>query len=154
MPCPCSTHGAPLAWLRAHGSLTRHLVRVCPGILRVDVVREGWVRAEVATARRLGVRPGTRLWRREVRLVCGAVPYVHAQTWMTPAGVRALGLGRLGGRPLGHVLFRKDARRLRREVLRPAAPGQPWGRSTLYLLRGHRLLVREDFLPGLPPFRG
>ena len=49
--------------------------------------------------------------------------------------------------------FRKDARRLRREVLRPCAPGQPWARSTLYVLRGHRLLVREDFLPGLPPFR-
>lgn len=153
MPSPFSPRGAPLAWLRAHGSLTRHLVRVCPQSLRVEVVREGWVRADTAPARRLGVRPGTRLWRREVRLVCGAEPYVHAVTWMTPAGVRALGLGRLGGRPLGHVLFRKDARRISREVLRPAAPGQPWARSTLYVLRGHRLLVREDFLPGLPPFR-
>ncbi len=145
---------APLAWLHAQGSLTRHLARVCPETLQVEVLREGWVRADVWPALRLGVRPGTRLWRREVRLVCGAEPYVHAMTWMTPAGVRALGLGRLGGRPLGHVLFRKDARRMGREMLPPSAPGQPWARSTLYSLRGHRLLVREDFLPGLPPLRG
>jgi len=142
----------PLAWLYAPGSLTRHLARVCPGPLWVEVIAEGWHVADVGVARDLEVRSGTRVWRREVRLGCGSTPYVHALTMASPAAIRALGLTRLGRRPLGHLLFRKGARRLKREVLRPR-PGQPWARRTVYLLRGHRLLVQEAFLPGLPPRR-
>jgi len=141
---------SPQAWLHAPGSLTRRLARACPGVLRVGVVEEGWTRAALEPARRLGVRMGRRIWRREVVLRCDGRDYVHAVTWVTEAGWRALGLGRLGGRPLGHVLFRRSARRLRREIL-PPREGRPWARRTLYVLRGHRLLVREDFLPGLPP---
>lgn len=146
--CPSS----PRAWLRAPGSLTRHLVRACSGALRVRVVEEGWTSAELEPAERLGVRIGRRVWRREVILRCDDRPYVHAVTWMTEAGRRALGLGRLGGRPLGHVLFRRSARRLKREIL-PPREGRPWARRTLFELSGHRLLVQEEFLPGLPPFR-
>ncbi|MEW6765958.1 MAG: chorismate lyase [Pseudomonadota bacterium] len=142
----------PLAWLYAPGSLTRHLARVCLGQLWVEVIAEGWREADVGVARDLEVRPGTRVWRREVRLGCGSTPYVHAITLSSASGARALGLARLGRRPLGHLLFRKGARRLRREVIR-ARPGQTWARRTLYLLRGHRLVVQEAFLPGLPPFR-
>lgn len=143
---------APQAWLRAPGSLTRHLARACAGSLRVDVLAESWGKADTRGARDLDLRPGSRVWRREVRLSCGEHDYVHAMTLASPVAVRVLGLARLGRRPLGHLLFRKGARRLKREVIRPR-PGQPWARRTVYLLRGHRLLVQEAFLPGLPPRR-
>ena len=152
MSFPSPITRKPSAWLRAPGSLTRHLQRACPGVLRVHVMNEGWVRADLAPAKHLQVRVGARIWQREVMLRCDGQPYVHAVTWMTGAGHRSLGLGRLGGRPLGHVLFRKSARRIKREVV-PPHDGRPWARRTLYVLRGHRLLVQEDFLPGLPSLR-
>ncbi|MEW6444569.1 MAG: chorismate--pyruvate lyase family protein [Pseudomonadota bacterium] len=151
MPPP-SQPRAPLAWLHAPGSLTRHLARVCGEAPRVDVMAEGWVRAAVDEARLLGIRAGGRIWRREVRLGCGSVSYVHAVTLASASTVRSLGLGRLGVRPLGRLLFRRGARRLAREILRPHA-GQAWGRRTLYLMGRHRLLVQECFLPGVPPRR-
>ncbi|MEW6727731.1 MAG: chorismate--pyruvate lyase family protein [Pseudomonadota bacterium] len=147
----------PLAWLRAPGSLTRHLARVCPGRLVVEVLGEGWAEADPASARLLGLRIGARVWRREVRLSCrhaGAwTPYVYAITLGSPAAQRRLGLARLGRRPLGSLLFRGGARRLELAVLPPGRSGPRWARRSLFLLRGHRLLVWEAFLDGLPPFR-
>lgn len=147
-----------LAWLRAPGSLTRHLARACPGRLVVEVVREGWARADHDAARWLKLRPGSRVWRREVRLHChqaaASTPYVHAITLCPTQSLRALGLNRLGARPLGSLLFKRGARRLVRETLRPGRRHGPyWARRSLFLLCGQRLIVQEVFLPGLPPLR-
>lgn len=142
----------PLAWLRARGSLTAHLQRVCRDRLRVVIRAEGASTAPPKQARQLGVETRRLLWRREVELYCGNTPFVHAVTWMRLESRHALGLSRLGRRPLGHVLFRKGAILAHREIVKPRR-GQPWARRTLYLLRGHRLLVQEAFLPALPPFR-
>jgi len=146
-----------LAWLRAPGSLTRHLARVCPGRLVVEVLGEGWAKADPASARLLGLRSGARVWRREVCLSCRHAgewtPYVHAITLSSPEAQRMLGLARLGRRPLGSLLFRTGARRLSLEILHPGRRQPHWARRSLFLLRGHRLLVWEDFLPGLPAFR-
>lgn len=155
---PYAPSRPPRAWLRAQGSLTRHLARVCPGRLVVEVLGEGWAAADPASARLLGLRMGVRVWRREVRLACrhagGQTAYVHAVTLSSPAALRVLGLARLGRRPLGSLLFRQGARRLVREFLPPGHRGRPhWARRSLFLLRGQRLLVQESFLPGLPPFR-
>lgn len=160
-PCPMPAvrpHARPpLAWLRAPGSLTRHLARVCPGRLVVEVLGEGWAKANSTSARLLGVRVGARVWRREVRLACrhaeAWTPYVHALTLGSPAAERGLGLARLGQRPLGSLLFRHGGRRLELVILPPGRSGPWWARRSLFLLRGHRLLVWEVFLDGLPPFR-
>lgn len=148
---------APFAWLRAPGSLTRHLARACPGRLVVEVVGEGWGAADAASARLLGLRMGGRVWRREVRLSCRHegewTAFVHAVTLGSPEAHRMLGLARLGRRPLGSLLFRGGARRLSLEVLRPGRRRPRWARRSLFLMRGQRLLVQEDFLPDLPPFR-
>ncbi|MDM7463183.1 MAG: chorismate lyase [Tepidimonas taiwanensis] len=147
----------PLAWLRAPGSLTRHLVRVCPGSLVVEVLGEGWAKADPASARLLGLWGGARVWRREVCLACRHAgtwtPYVHAITLGSPAAQRRLGLARLGQRPLGLLLFRGGARRLELAILPPGRSGPQWARRSLFLLRGQHLVVWEAFLPGLPPFR-
>ncbi|MDM7322170.1 MAG: chorismate lyase [Gammaproteobacteria bacterium] len=152
------THSRPpLAWLRAPGSLTRHLVRVCPGSLVVEVLGEGWAKADPVSARLLGLRTGAQVWRREVRLSCrhaGAwTHYVHAITLGSPAAQRRLGLARLGQRPLGLLLFRRGGRRIKFAILTPGRSGPRWARRSLFLLRGHRLLVWEAFLEGLPSFR-
>lgn len=153
----CPSPRPPLAWLRAPGSLTRHLARACPGRLVVEVIGEGWADADPISARLLGLRIGARVWRREVRLACRRAdemtPYVHAVTLSSPEAHRMLGLARLGRRPLGSLLFRGGARRLSLAILPPVHTDPRWARRSLFLLRGHRLLVREEFLPGLPSFR-
>ncbi|MEW5837474.1 MAG: chorismate lyase [Pseudomonadota bacterium] len=147
---------APKSWLNAPGSLTRHLRRACAATLSVDVRTEGWVSAEREVARALRVRLGVKVWRREVVLRCADVPFVHAQSYATRAGGRALGLQRLGGRPLGEILFVRAAYCARRAILRRfslSGNGKPWRRWALYVVRGHPVLLYEDFLPGLPRSR-
>ena len=145
-----------LPWVYAPGSLTKHLRRACKGALHIDVQVQGWGRAENKVAGVLGMRAGRRVWRREVVLRCDAVPFVHALSFTTSAGARALGLQRLGGRPLGEILFARSAYCAQRGVLRrfskPRA-GEAWRRWALFVVRGHPLLLFEDFLPGLPAKR-
>lgn len=152
-----SLNPVPKAWLYAPGSLTKQLRRVCAGELHVDVQAQGWVRAEVREARALGVCLGVRLWRREVVLRCENTPYVHAVSFSTPAGAQVLGLRRLGLRPLGNVLFVRGADCAQRGVVRRfarPAPGRHWRRWALFVVRGHPVVLYEDFLPALPPRRG
>ena len=143
---------APKTWLNAPGSLTRHLRRACAGKLTVDVQAQGWVSAASEVAHAFGVRPGVKVWRREVLLRCADAPWVHAQSFATRAGARALGLQHLGGRPLGEILFTRSSRRVRRAVVQPKMAA-PWRRLALFKVRGHVVLLYEDFLPELPQRR-
>ncbi|MDD2893252.1 MAG: chorismate lyase [Halothiobacillaceae bacterium] len=149
-------HDVRRAWLLSPGSLTKRLRRVCPGSVHVDVLSEGWVRAEAKVAHALAVPLGVWVWRREVILRCNELPYVHAVSFAGRVGVRALDLQRLGGRPLGEVVFSRGSRCEKRGVVRrfgvhPA--GAPWRRWSVFNVRGHRVLLYEDFLPSLPPRR-
>ncbi len=148
-----SEQRVPRAWLVAPGSLTKRLRRVCPGLLRVEVLAEGWVRADSVVARVLGVPCGVWVWRREVVLRCDAQPYVHAVSFAGRAGVLRLGLQRLGRRPLGEVLFRRGSRCEKKGVLRRFGahlPGEPWRRWSVFQAHEHRVLLYEDFLAALP----
>jgi chorismate--pyruvate lyase len=150
-------HDVRRAWLLSPGSLTKRLRRVCPGRVHVDVVAEGWVRAESAVARILAVPVGVWVWRREVVLRCDALPYVHALSFVGRAGVRRLGLRRLGQRPLGEVLFRRGSQCEARGVVRrftAQSTGRAWRRWSVFKVQGHRVLLQEDFLSALPPLRG
>jgi chorismate--pyruvate lyase len=147
---------APRAWLVAPGSLTKQLRRVCLGTLCVDVLAEGWVRVERVEARALGVRCGMWVWRREVVLRCEGQPYVHAVSFAERAGVLRLGLRRLGQRPLGEVLFKRGSRCEGRGVVRTfglRSPELPWRRWSVFKVHGHRVLLYEDFMAAVPPFR-
>ncbi|OGB24135.1 MAG: hypothetical protein A3I66_11020 [Burkholderiales bacterium RIFCSPLOWO2_02_FULL_57_36] len=104
---------------------------------------------------------------REIALMDGDMPLLLARTLIPSA--TAQGRNRrslqLGNKPLGQLLFQKKSpvwktrqmvllnrsRPLWKAVKRvlPAAPASLWGRRTMYLFRGHPLLVTEIFLPAL-----
>lgn len=137
-------------WLLARGSLTRHLRRTAHGRFRVDPIGETWVYADTRCAQWLGVRAGQRIWRREVRLLGMEQVWVHAHTLANPRAWKLLRLNRLGSRSLGSVLYRKGAVRARFALLRAPGSGR-WARQTLHALPGGaRLLVTEEFVPGIP----
>lgn len=116
----------------------------------------------------LGAGPEQATWIREVRLHCGRETWVFARTLMPMRSLRGplRALTRLGRRPLGEVLFSDPTtRRLRVEVARITPrhhlfahatvhlrrpPAAIWGRRTLFLYGGERILVNELFLPDVP----
>ena len=57
-------------WLVDTGSLTRRVVRACPGRMRVRVLRQAWGRADLGEAVALGMNRHGRVWLREVHLLC------------------------------------------------------------------------------------
>ncbi len=154
-------------WLVDTGSLTRRVVRACPGHMRVEVLREVWGRADAGEAVTLGMHRNrqSRVWLREVRLLCDEQPWVYARTVIpvhTLTGP-ARCLLHLGSRPLGAVLFAdpmvvrggvevarlQPHHRLYQRAALPsvAMPAILWGRRSVFWIGNRPLLVAEVFLP-------
>jgi len=95
-----------LPWLTDHDSLTA-AVRARCGELRVRVLRQGLGRVLPDEAPLVGVRPGARVWVREVALVADGVPWVWARSVARPGDLRNAwrDLAGLGNRSLGAALF-------------------------------------------------
>jgi chorismate--pyruvate lyase len=157
-------------WLLDEASLTQRLQACCDAGFRIERIAQGWMRPLPGEARALGMRPGTAALVREVRLLCGNVPWVVARTVIPRATLtgRHRRLARLGNRSLGAVLFADPsmkrgaleiARLERGEALHALvtrglakAPGELWGRRSQFRLAGKPLLVCEFFLPAIPEF--
>ena len=95
-----------LPWLTDHDSLTAAVrARCCE--LRVRVLRQGLGRVLRDEAPLVGVRPGARVWVREVVLVADGVPWVWARSVARPGDLRTAwrDLAGLGNRSLGAALF-------------------------------------------------
>ena len=146
-------------WLDEPGSLTRRLRRAFRGQLQVQVLRQQWSRPFADEAWRLGLRPGSRVWCREVLLGSREQPWIFARSVIAPRALRGRyrQLRRLGGRPLGAMLFgRVPVRRGAIEVcrllpddgLRRRAPGDTpvWARRSVFQVGSKSLLVTEVFL--------
>jgi chorismate--pyruvate lyase len=154
------------AWLSDCGSLTQRLKSHCASF-RVVPLATGLARANADEYALLGVAPGTRVYVREVLLLCNEVPVVFAHSVLPPAGLRGgwSGITRLGSRSLGEALF--SDHRIERQPLayrrvqhdhplyRAAARQQAvsdsslWARRSVFCLNRHPLLVTEVFLPTL-----
>ncbi len=134
-------------WLQASGSLTRQLTLAAGGRFAVEPVREGFARCSIEDSRRLGVRAGSRVWRREVLLYgADAVPWVAACT-LVPQGFlsgRGRRLRHLGRRSLGQQLFARGRRPAATRWIDHSTLG--WRRTTRYGLPGGAVLVSEVFL--------
>lgn len=146
-------------WLDEPGSLTRRLRRAFRGRLQVQVLSQDWARPFADEAWRLGLRPGSRVWCREVLLGSPEGDWVFARSVIAPSALRGRyrRLRRLGGRPLGAMLFgRVPVRRGPIEVcrlgpddgLRRRAPGEGrvWARRSVFQVGTKSLLVAEVFL--------
>ncbi|CAK0747681.1 putative chorismate pyruvate-lyase [Gammaproteobacteria bacterium] len=152
-------------WLIDTGSLTRRVLRACPGQMQVRVLRQVWGRPDAGEALALGIERHSRVWLREVQLLCNDQSWVYARTVIpvTTLTGPARCLLRLGNRPLGAVLF-ADPSVIRGGVeiasLQPrhrlyqratsslaVTPAFLWGRRSLFWMGGRPLLVAEVFLP-------
>ncbi|QKT03308.1 chorismate lyase [Ectothiorhodospiraceae bacterium 2226] len=147
-------------WLTSTDSLTRRVAEACGGAgFRVALLGQRRVRPREDERRLLGMGRGEQALLREVFLMCGSTPWVYARTVIPLRSLRG-GLRRLahlGERSLGSVLFADPAtRRERVEYGALAGADAPagarhdaalWGRRSVFVLRGRRLLVSEFFLP-------
>ena len=138
-------------WLTDHDSLTA-AVRTRCGELRVRVLRQGLGQALPDEAPMVGVRPGARVWVREVALVADGVPWVWARSVARPGDLRTAwrDLAGLGNRSLGAALF-ADPRVGRGNLLARALDRRdPRGRSAAacfgmeHLGADHSNLIHPD----------
>lgn len=160
-------------WLTDHDSLTA-AVRARCGELRVRVLRQGLGRVLPDEAAMIGVRPGARVWLREVALLADGVPWVWARSVARPGDLRTAwrDLAGIGNRSLGAALF-ADPRVGRGNLLVRALDGRDrrgrgaaacfaaggveaaqlaplWARRSLFCRGQGRILVTEVFTPGIP----
>ena len=155
-----------LSWLREPGSLTARLKASCREF-SVHCLRQVQQPAGRDEGVFLGLRPGSRVWVREVLLCCDGVPVVFAHTVMArrPRHPFDLRFGALGERSLGSLLFSDprivrgrlqfrhlDARHpmFRRAVAALSdAPSSLWARRSGFGCGAKTVLVNEVFLPAL-----
>lgn len=140
-------------WLLDTGSLTRRLRLASGGDFSVRVLARRWERPRLDERRRLGLPDRAVALVRQVQLLCHGRPVVYARTVLPRTALRGSvrRLARLGGKPLGEMLFRDSTMRRGVTEIGPVTTGDglEWGRRTVYHLRGQRLLVSEIFLPPL-----
>lgn len=155
------------AWLLDPDSLTKRLQQNCGDDFQVRVFSQSWHKPALDEALVLGIRHDQWAWLREVHLYCGDTALVFARTVIphrTLTG-RERRLARLGGRPLGAVLFADP--HISRSVVELARiprgsnpfeiavhpltrkPREIWGRRSVFYLGNKPLLVSEIFLPAI-----
>lgn len=157
---------ALIPWLREKNSLTKRLIRICPGILTVKVLKQDWGQTNFEETQALGMKYRSRIWQREVLLLCNKQPWIFART-IIPI-ITIMGPGRrlmyLKNRPLGSALF-NDPAIIRRNIkifccnsnhplyqkalisYSPlTSPPIFWGRHSLFWIGIKQLLVTEIFL--------
>lgn len=146
------------------GSLTARLVKHCGGKFSVKLISIKRATPTPDEKFALGLDPRSQSVIREVLLCCDERPLVYARTIIPVSSLRGSlrGLALLGNRPLGAVLF-ADKLMQRKPVeitsLTAAHKCYSWtqnkgsevvyGRRSVFILKGQKLLVSEFFLPEL-----
>ena len=155
---PCC--GAYRNWLKDQGSLTRRLQERC-STFHVAGVTQRWAKPLPDESRLLRLRRGACALIREVWLRGGRADLVYARSVLPRASLRGVwrGLGKLGARPLGAVLF-GDARVKRypmsfcklsfnHPISRRVGRSALWARRSVFVRANRAILVTEVFLPGV-----
>jgi chorismate--pyruvate lyase len=153
-------------WLLEPGSLTRRMRLYCDG-LKLSLLARAHARPFHDEASILHTHYQEYAFVRQVRLGCADQPWMYARTIMplkTLTGAERR-FQRLGGKPLGDVLFSgkpkargplEIARILPRHRLFQLATAdldleasELWGRRSVFFLHAKPMLVTEVFLPGI-----
>ncbi|ENO79428.1 chorismate--pyruvate lyase family protein [Thauera sp. 63] len=161
-----------IPWLTDPSSLTARIRARCEHV-SVNLLSQGLASAVPDEATLLGLRPGERVWVREVLLLADGRPVVFARTLLPRGHVRGAWnlFHGFGARPLGAALFadraisraplacaRLDARDARYHRVRAAlaahapselVPREVWGRRSLFHRHHRALMVSEFFLPAI-----
>lgn len=153
-------------WLFDSASLTRRLRRVS-NCFRVELLSNQRERPMRCERQVLGMDDRALALVRQVRLYCDGEAKVYARTVMPLSSLtgRRRRLARLGGKPLGEMLFRDPTMsRGEMEVAQLSeghrfyglavqglndVPETLWGRRSVFKISGYPLLVNEFFLPPL-----
>ena len=133
----------------------------------VKVQTQGWGCVTPSESSILGIPKGLRSMLREVELRCDTQTWIFARTLIPATNLKggAKRLAFLKNKPLGAVLFADpNTKRLAIEVAKidsrhdifyratknlAFTPTELWGRRTLFVFSGKKLLVNEIFLPTL-----
>ena len=165
-------HQAPRQWqpwLSDTGSLTQKIEQAIGQKLEVVVLHDCRQNLNSDESRYFHCKI-KRCRVREVLLCVNQIPLVMAHSIIPTASSSGSNhaILRLGKKPLGAVLFAKTRMHSKKKPLReitrldknsplwkkcfkqfPTLPKAVWARRTLYMLKGHPLLVNEVFLPAL-----
>lgn len=151
--------GVLAKWLAANGSLTARLEALSGNRLLVMPTFEGRITLDLADKRALNLpsRPQS-AWLREATLLGQVGDDGTAQAWVAARSVfpfasltkDARKLTRLGGTPIGYVMFGRGGAVLAARWLTRTAQG--WQRSSVYDWQGRRVLISETFLPAFVDF--
>jgi len=139
-------------WLLNDCSLTQRLTEQAQGDFHVEVLNEGFSTPNADEQARLNLKPGARVWIREVNLYGGDAAWVYARTLIPEEGI--LGelnrLAKIGNRPLGAILFNdKRVRRGPIETANTLIAGESMPRPTrrsCFTFNDHAIMVAESFL--------
>ncbi|WP_303787112.1 chorismate lyase [Azovibrio restrictus] len=151
-------------WLTERGSLTARL-RACCQTFELRCLTQRLEVLDADEAARLGVRPGSLAWVREVLLLTDGVPVIFAHTVMArrPRHPFDLRFGALGERSLGSLLFsdpgiargplefrcldQRHPLHRRAEAILGPLPARLWARRSHFGRQAKGVLVTELFLP-------
>ncbi len=161
-------------WLADKQSLTQRLKAHSQHRFRVHLDSQQWARPLWNERQMLAMPDRSVALVRKVHLLVDELPVVYARTVIPKATLSGQyrGLGHLGCRPLGEVLFADPAMRRERMAFSLIKPGQAlfdeamagidsswidlnqkkngfWGRCSLFRLKRKCLLVSEFFLPDM-----
>ncbi|VAW83650.1 Chorismate--pyruvate lyase [hydrothermal vent metagenome] len=154
-------------WLIDAQSLTKRLKAYSKHSFRVQLDSQQWERPLRSERQVLAMPDRGRALVRKVHLLVDETPVVYARTVIPEATLsgKYRGLGHLGCRPLGEVLFADPAMRRESMTFAQIKQGQAlydeamvdmhqvsdafWGRRSLFWLKKECLLVSEFFLPNI-----
>lgn len=148
-------------------SLTKRLKACSKHSFRVRLDSQQWERPLWSERQVLAMPDRGRALVRKVHLLVDETPVIYARTVIPKATLsgKYRGLGHLGCRPLGEVLFADPVMRRESMVFSQIKPDQDlydeamvdvnqvsdafWGRRSLFWLKKECLLVSEFFLPSM-----
>lgn len=175
---PLAWHPVPVSapvdirwWLLHRDSLTR-LLQARSEQFRVEPVFQALTTACIDELEVMNLRRQTQALVREVYLRCNEIPVVFAHSVVRKDHLQGAwrGLGRLGNRSLGTMLFTNPLIRRTAFTYKKLKPHHPlfnraceqlqsrpmalWARRSLFTLRNQPILVTEIFLPAIRKLSG
>lgn len=151
-------------WLELPSSMTEQMHQICSNVV-VEVVHNEFCTPHPDESAKLKLAPNTRVWCREVVMKCDQEAWLYARTMIPEYNLKGkvLGLTKIGGTPIGNVLFSDPATRrssfeftlvspksfYATQASHQVGPIQEplWARRSIFTYDHQDILLTEVFLP-------